>query len=408
MAGELNGTFPMATEIPFVDLMSRQHKVDPFAFYARLRAEAPVHHTFINGVGNVWLVTRYDDVVEVLKDKRFAKDPRNAGRRIREPDQWEIAIMSDNLLRFDDPAHRRVRGLAAKALKRCGVDHVMPRFAELTGQHLDAMASARDADLVRDFAYPLPLAAISDLIGIPEEDQPNMPRWIDEAVAHAGPPDMTILSEFLRYLQRLVERRRGAPQGDLISAMLDAESDGNRLSADEIVATATALLIAGHETAVNLLSSGALTLIQHPDQAARLIKEPELAGTAVEEILRFAAPVEAATERFATEDVDLNGAAIKRSDLVLAVLASANRDAARFEEPDRFDITRTPNPHLAFGSGAHYCMGAAFAQRQAETALPMLLARCPSMSLAVAPEQLPWKEMPILRGLEALAVRLRP
>lgn len=397
----------MTSHISFVDLMSQQHKADPFPYYAQLRAEAPVHKTMIHGVGDVWLVTRYDDVVAVLKDKRFAKDPRNAGRRVREPDEWEIKIMSNNLLRYDDPNHRRVRGLAAKALKRCGIDHLTGRIATVTDELLDAIAARPEADLLRDFAHPLPLIAISDLVGIPREDHDKMPRWIEQATSPSGPPDMAILSEFLRYLQRLGERRRQSPENDLISALAAAENDSDRLTPDELVATATALIIAGHETAVNLISSGALTLMQHPEQRDLLVRQPDLASSAVEEILRFSAPVESATERFAVEDAELHGASIARGDIVLAVLASANRDADIFDDPDRFDISRNPNPHVAFGSGAHYCMGAPFAQMQAEIAFLKLFDRFPSISLAAPSDRLPWKQMPILRGLEALPVRLQ-
>ena len=396
----------MASDIAFVDLMAQQHKADPFPYYAQLRARAPVHKTMIHGVGDVWLITRYKDVVSVLKDKRFAKDPRNAGRRVREPDEWEIKIMSNNLLRYDDPNHQRVRGLAAKALKRCGIEHLTGRIAAVTDELLDAMADRPESDLLRDFAYPLPLIAISDLVGIPREDHDKMPRWIEQATSPSGPPDMTILSQFLRYLQRLAERRRQDPENDLISALAAAESDGDRLSPDELVATTTALLIAGHETAVNLISSGALTLLQHPDQRDLLVERPELAASAVEELLRFSAPVESATERFAVEDMEFCGARIARGDIVLAVLASANRDAEIFDDPDRFDITRSPNPHVAFGSGAHYCMGAPFAQMQAEIAFVELFKRFPRMSLAAPSDRLPWKQMPILRGLERLPVRV--
>ncbi len=395
----------MTSNIAFVDLMSQQHKADPFPYYAQLRAEAPVHKTMIHGIGDVWLITRYDDVVAVLKDRRFAKDPRNAGRRVREPEEWEIKIMSNNLLRYDDPNHRRVRGLTAKALKRCGIEHLAGRIAAVTDELLSAMAGRSEADLLHDFAHPLPLIAISDLMGIPREDHDKMPKWIEQATSPSGPPDMVILSEFLRYLQRLTERRREDPQDDLISALVAAESDGDRLTPDELVATATALIIAGHETAVNLISSGAMTLMQHPDELEKLKQDPGLAASAVEEMLRYSAPVESATERFAVEDAEMHGAHIARGDLLLAVIASANRDAEIFVDPDRFDIARTPNPHVAFGSGAHYCMGAPFAQMQAEIAFRKLFERFPAMTIAAPSDRLPWKQMPILRGLEALPVR---
>ena len=268
------------------------------------------------------------------------------------------------------------------------------------------MSSGPRAELVHDFASPIPLLVISELMGIPSKDHGKMPRWMEEATSPSGPPDMAVLSEFLRYLEQLALERQSAPQNDLLSALAQAEHDGSVLTTDELVATATAILIAGHETAVNLLGSGALTLMQHPAERDRLRDGPELAASAVEELLRFSAPVESATERFAMEEIELHGETIPRGGIVLAVLASANRDAAKFEEPDRLDISRDPNPHLAFGFGGHYCLGAPLAQMQAEIALPELFRRFPTLEPAVQQQRLRWKEMPILRGLETLPVHL--
>lgn len=393
-------------DIQDVDLMGQAHKRNPFPYFAQLRAEAPVFRTQIMGVGDVWLVTRYDDVVAVLRDKRLAKDPRNAGRKVREPDVWEIGIMSHNLLRFDDPAHTRLRTIAAKAFKQCGIAHLRDSVKRFTGEHLDAMASGQRAELVHDFASPIPLLVISELMGIPPEDHSRMPRWMEEATSPSGPPDMSVLSEFLRYLERLAVERQNAPKDDLLSALAQAEHDGSVLTTDELVATATAILIAGHETAVNLLGSGALTLMQSPEQRDRLLQNPDLAAPAVEELLRFSAPVESATERFAMEEIEMHGEIIPRGGVVLAVLASANRDADKFEDPDRLDIARDPNPHLAFGFGGHFCLGAPLAQMQAEIAIPGLFRRFPEIEPAVQQQRLRWKEMPILRGLETLPVHL--
>lgn len=396
----------MSLDFHTTDLMSQEHKSDPFPFYARLRAEAPVAKWSIMGVGEIWLVTRYDDVVAVLKDKRFAKDPRNGGRKVREATDWVLKIMSNNLLRYDDPEHLRLRTLAAKAFRRCGVDHLKPCIETVVEQHLDLLAQSSDPELVRDFAFPVPLMVIAELMGIPQDDQHRMHHWIEAAASPSGPPDMTALSAFLHYLKDLIEERSRAPRDDLISALILAEADGDRMSVDDLVATSVALIIAGHETAVNLLASGALTLMQHPEQKDRLIREPDLAALAVEELLRYSAPVESATERFATEDMELNGVAIKRGDLVLAVLASANRDDAYFTAPDELDLGRDPNPHVAFGSGPHYCMGAPLALLEGQAAFTRLFTRFPDIQPAVPEHRLRWKQMPILRGLEALPVRL--
>lgn len=394
----------MSPDLSAVDLMSRDHKRDPFPYYARLRSEAPVFQTHINGIGKVWLITRYDDVIAVLKDKRFAKDPRNAGRKVREPHEWEIRIMSHNLLRFDDPAHLRLRTMAAKAFRQAGVEGLKDRIAAIVDTHLDRMAMHDDGDLVRDFAHPVPLMLISELMGIPDDTFPKMHRWMEEATSLSGPPDMALLSEFLRYLQHLAMERRRSPRDDLLSALGKVEQDGDHLNDDELVATAVAILIAGHETAVNLLSSGALSLMQHPAERDRLLADTDLAPSAVEELLRFSAPVESATERFCVEDIDFQGQSLKRGDVVLAVLSSANRDETKFTAADRLDIARTPNPHIAFGFGAHFCMGAALAQMQGEIAFVKLFQRFPTLTPAIPEDRLPWKEMPILRGLSALPV----
>ena len=395
---------PLPADLRDVDLMSRPHKADPFPFYARLRAEAPVFQTSILGIGNVWLVTRYDDVVALLKDKRFAKDPRNAGRRVREPDRWEIRIMSHNLLRFDDPRHLRLRSIAAKAFRQCGIDHLDAAIEEFVGEHLDRLERASDPDLVRDFAHPVPLKVISELMGIPREAHARMDRWMVEATAPSGPPDMAVLSEFLHFMAELADARRERPQSDLLSALAVEQHEGTSMSRDELVATAVAILIAGHETVVNLFATGSLALMQNRDQAQRLGAEPDLVATAVEELLRFAAPVEAATERFCREDLTFGGAAMSRGDVVLAAVASANRDESVFAHPDRLDLGRDPNPHVEFGFGAHFCLGAALAQRQAATALPALFRRFPQLAPAQDLMRLPWKEMPVLRGLSALPV----
>lgn len=397
-------SMPLPADLRDVDLMSRAHKADPFPFYARLRAESPVFRTSILGIGNVWVITRYDDVVAILKDKRFAKDPRNAGRRVREPDRWEIRIMSHNLLRFDDPQHRRLRTIAAKAFRQCGIDHLDAAIEEFVGECLDRLNRSSDPDLVRDFAHPVPLRVISELMGIPREAHPRMDRWMEEATAPSGPPDMAVLSEFLHFMAELADARRARPRSDLLSALALEEHDGSALSRDELVATAVAILIAGHETVVNLIANGSLALMQNREQALRLVAEPDLAATAVEELLRFAAPVESATERFCLEDLTFGGADMARGDVVLAVVASANRDEAVFEQPDELDLGRNPNPHIEFGFGAHFCLGAALAQRQAAIALPALFAKFPELTPALAPARLPWKEMPILRGLSALPV----
>jgi cytochrome P450 PksS len=264
-------------------------------------------------------------------------------------------------------------------------------------------------DLVRAYALPLPLTVILELQGIPSQDRDRFHRWSKALIKTPTPINMLrafpSIIAFMRYLRRLFRQLRSTPQVGLLTAMVQVEEAGDRLSEDELLAMAFLLLIAGHETTVNLIASGTLALLQHPDQLQLLRSDPSLIRPAVEELLRYTNPLETTTPRYAREDVTVAGVAIPRGATVLAVLASANRDERQFEHPDRLDITRENNRHLAFGQGAHFCLGAPLARLEGQIAINTLLHRLPDLHLAVPVKSLRWRTTPVLRGLEALPVR---
>jgi cytochrome P450 len=402
-------------EIAVPDLASSRFKADPYPFYARLRAEAPVWRTTLRDKRTAWMVTRYEDVAGVLKDDRIAKDPLNAQdpeQRAREP--WVPGFLKPlerNMLDVDDPDHRRLRTLVSKAFTPRLIERLRQRIERICRELLDEMERNGKTELVRDYALPLPATVIAELLGIPASDHRKFHRWSNRIVSISSGRDvwkaLPAALSFLRYLRKMAERRRSQPEDDLMSALVQAEEAGDKLSQDELLAMAFLLLVAGHETTVNLIANGTLALIEHPEQLERLERDPSLIKPAVEELLRYTSPVEIATERYARQDLEVAGKVVPRGELVLAVLGSANRDDMYFENPDTLDLTRDPNKHLAFGrGGAHHCLGAPLARMEGQIALTALLRRFPEIRVAVPHESLRWHRGLFLRGLERLPLIL--
>lgn len=394
-----------------VDVTSSAFKANPFPYYARMRAEAPVLRVDAGRFGPAWLITRYDDVAAALVDDRLVKDRRQtaAPARTRTLPRF-FAPLERGLLSLDGAEHERLRGLARGAFTPRRVERLSDRIRGRTVDLLDAAADRGGMDVVADFALPLASVLIAEILGVPEHDAPRFSQW--SAALIRGPerrlPATALPSivRFLRYVRRLVEHKSRAPRDDLISAMVSAREGDDRLSTDEIMAMVVLLLTAGHETTVNLIASGTLTLLEHPTQLARWCEDAAVVGTGVEELVRFVVPAETATQRYAREDIRIGGARIPQGSLVLAVLASANRDRTRFDSPDHLDIGRTDNRHLSFGRGAHYCLGAPLARMEARIAITELLHRAPDLKLAVPPDRLRWRGGLVLRGLRSLPVVL--
>ena len=397
------------------DLANPQFKANPYPFYARLRAEAPVWRTTLPDKRVAWLVTRYEDVAGVLRDDTFAKDRLNA----MDPEQlrktpWVPGFLKPlerNMLDLDDPDHARLRALVSKAFTPRLIERLRGRIETLSEELLDVMERKGGAELVGDYALPIPATVIAELLGVPAEDRRKFHRWSGKLVSVSSGRDMLralpSALAFTRYLRKIIERRRAEPGDDLLTALVRAEEAGDKLSEDEVLAMAFLLLVAGHETTVNLIASGALALLEHPEQAEALSSDPSLTKPAVEELLRYTSSVELATERYAREDVEIAGTRIPRGELVLAVLGSANHDEREFEDPDVLNLTRDPNRHLAFGrGGVHHCLGAPLARMEGQIAISALLRRFPHARLAVAPETLRWRRGLFLRGLHMLPLVL--
>jgi cytochrome P450 len=390
-------------------LDSPRFKANPYPIYARLRAESPVYRTKVAfWLPAIWVITRYADVVSVLKDQRFSKD-------YVQKYPWLprfIRAMYRNLITVDPPDHTRLRALVQKAFTPRMIEDLRGRIQRLCDELLDRAGGSDTIELMQAYALPVPLTIIADLLGVPVQDRPRFEPWTKK-VAAAG--SSASLGDFLRalpaivslgrYVRRLIALRRAAPQEDLITALVRAEESGNRLTQDEIVSMVLLLLIAGYETTVHLIATGALTLMQHPEQGRRLQASPALAASAVEEILRYTSPVEFATPRLTLEEITIGSVTIPRGELVVASLGSANHDESQFPDPETFDIAREPNKQVSFGMGSHFCLGAALARLETEIALTTLFRRLPSLHLAVPADALRWRKSLAMRGVTELPVR---
>lgn len=395
-----------------MNITSPEFKAQAYACYARLRAEAPVHQVTLPNKNPAWLVTRYDDVVALLKDGRLAKNRHNAaGSRpmSRLPGIFGfLQALERNMLDLDPPDHARLRGLVHLAFTPRLVERMRSRVESLSQELLDKAMAQGSMDLIADFALPIPLTVISEMLGIPTQDQFRFHAWSTAVVAvTANPSPLRVLPaiwRFVRYIRKVVASKRARPADDLISALVAAEEGGERLRDDELVGMVFLLVIAGHETTVNLIGNGALALLQFPDQLERLRGDPRLDATAIEEMVRFHSPVEISTERYAREGIEIAGVAIPRGSLVYGSLASANRDETQFEGPEQLDVGRERNRHLAFGQGIHYCLGAPLARLEGQIAMRNLLDRMPRLRLAVPESGLRWRPGLNIRGLERLPV----
>jgi cytochrome P450 len=403
------------SEIAVPDLSSPRFKANPHPFYARLREEAPVWRTTLPDRRTAWLVTRYEDVAGVLKDDAFAKDPLNAqDPKQRAAGPWVPSFLKPlgrNMHDLDDPDRRRLRTLVSKAFTPRLIERLRGRIEAICQGLLDAMDRKARAELVRDYALPLPATVIAELLGVPAGDHRKFHRWSNRIVSVSSDRDvwrtLPAAVAFVRYLRKMAERRRSSPEDDLISALVQAEEAGDKLSQDELLAMSFLLLVARHETTVNLIASGTLALIEHPEQLEKLKANPQLIKPAVEELLRYTSPVEIATERHARRDLEVSDTRVPRGELVFGVLGSANRDEQYFDDPAVLDLGRDPNKHLAFGrGGVHHCLGAPLARLEGQIALTALLQRFPGIDLAMTSESLRWRRGLFLRGLERLPVEL--
>lgn len=378
--------------------------------YVRLRDETPVVRARLKGIGpgasEAYLVARYADVSAALKDARLVKDPVNAGLDARPVPKMFRPLMR-NMLALDDPDHARLKRLVQAAFTPRRVEMMTARARATSAELLDRLAGRASFDLIRDYALPLPVAVISELLGVPQRDRRRFARWsgalLRGASIKALLTSLPDIIAFLRYLERLIEMKRAVPEDDLVSALVAAEAEGDRkLDSEELSAMIGILLSAGHETTVNLIGNGILALLQNPDSAQAVRSNPSIIETGVDELLRYASPVEISTSRYAREALTIAGAEIPRGSLVICLIASANRDDRQFVNAGQLDLSRTPNRHVTFGEGGHYCLGASLARMEGRVAIPDVLTRFPRLRLATPPERLRWRPNPLLTGLERL------
>lgn len=397
-----------------VDIISSEFKADPFPIFAHLRRAEPVYRATLPDKTSVWLVTRYKDVYSLLKDGRFAKSRYNA----MTPEQlrkqpWVPPMfrpLERNMLDLDSPDHTRLRSLVHKAFTPRLIEQMQMRVQTVADELLDAVLQKGRMDMIGDYALPLPMTIITEILGVPTKDHNKFHKWSKVIVSinqfNVNWRVIPAIWKFNRYLRNFFKVRRRDLRDDLVSALIQAEESGDTLSEDELLAMVFLLLIAGHETTVNLIGNGMLALLEHPEEMERLRGDPSLIQSAVEELLRYTAPVFMSTERYALEDVTIQGVTIRRGEMVLGVLGSANRDEEVFDNSDKLDITREPNKHLSFGFGIHFCLGAPLARLEAQIAIKTLLARFPSLRLQGSTESLRWRPSLILRGLDALPVSI--
>ncbi len=403
------------------ELFSWEFAADPYPAYAWLRDHQPVRRTRLPSGVEAWLVTRYADARQALADPRLSKDPghhrsqsAHARGRIGIPGERGAELMT-HLLNIDPPDHTRLRRLVSTAFTPRRVAEFEPRVTRLADRLIDTFAERGHADLIHEFAFPLPIYAICDLLGVPAEDQDDFRDWAGAMIRHSGGPRGGVARAVKRmrgYLLELIHRKRAALGDDLISGLIRASDHGEHLSENEAAAMAFILLFAGFETTVNLIGNGTYALLREPAQRAVLqdavrAGDEETVARAVEELLRYDGPVELATWRFATEAMELGGQPVGAGDPVLVVLAAADRDPRRFAGPDTLDLARADNPHLGFGHGIHYCLGAPLARLEGRIAFGRLLTRLPDLRLAADPAQLRWRGGLIMRGLRELPVTFR-
>ncbi len=383
---------------------------NPSDAYAGLRAAGPVHRISGSDGKPAWLVTRYDDVRQALADPRLSLDKRNGL-----PGNYRgMALppaLDANLLNLDPPDHTRIRRLVSQAFTTRRVDALRAPIRSTAEALLDEVIAAGTADLLSAYAAPLPIAVICDLLGVPEEARTDFRQWTDVLVApDPSRPDEArqAIGAMLAFFAELISSKRAAPGDDLVSDMIAAQDEGDRLSDDELTSLVFLILFAGYENVVHLIGNATIALLDDPEQWKRLQADRSLIPAAVEEFLRYDGPAPLAIRRFPLVDVTIGGELIPAGETVLLGIASANRDATRFPDADRLDFDRVTAGHLALGHGIHYCLGAPLARLETAIALDVLLDRAPRLRLAVPREELEWRPSIRTRGLTALPIAVRP
>lgn len=394
-------------------LLTPAYLANPYPYYHQLRREAPVYWSEAMGA---WLLTRYRDAEAALHDPRLVSGTRisAAVQQLPETVQPEMHSLQDHISTWmgfiDPPDHTRLRALVSSAFTPRMIRGLRPRIQAIVDELLDRVQAAGQMDLIADFAFPLPAIVIAEMLGLPPGDREQFKQWSNDVMAFLGTgrPKVDVARRaqqgvyaLKNYLRSIFRQRRQSPRDDLISALLIVEEEGDRLSEEEMFGMCVFLLVAGHETTLALIGNGLLALLRNPDQKRALQNEPALIDTAVEEFLRYDSPIQHQT-RVAGEDFELEDCQIRQGQRVLPMLGAANRDPAQFAHPDRLDISRQSNPHLAFGYGIHFCLGAPLARLEGQIAINTILRRMPALGLM--DDSFSWRVHTSMRNPEQLPV----
>ena len=390
-------------------LWSPHVRANPFPLYQRMREEFPIHRITDPQTGmHFWLMTRYADVLSTVKDPRFTQDPTRLPDEVRQRFfGHKLRALSRHLLTVDPPDHTRLRSLVSKVFTPRRIEELRPRITAICSQLLDSLsAEGSGGDFLKHVAFPLPVIVIAEMLGIPPEERDQFREWTQ---AFFAPPSKDAQEKtrqvhqlFFKYLEDIFEKRRQEPRDDLISGLIAVQEQGERLSPEELTSMVFLLLVGGYETTGNLLGNGLFSLLRHPDELQRLREDRALIPSAVEEMLRYCGPFELSILRFAKEDLELHGQHIQAHEALRVNYLAADRDAEQFSEPDRFDVSRTPNKHVGFGHGIHFCLGAPLARLEAITLFELMLERLPGLRLTMEPEQHAWRPSAQARGLVSL------
>jgi cytochrome P450 len=395
------------------DFTSPTFKQNPFPAWEDLRTTEPLYRFPVTEKQYAWMVTRYEDAQAILKDQRFIK---NRMTLLSEEEKAQIdrsaptlKLLSYNMLAADAPDHSRLRRLVSKTFTPRMIEGLRNRIQQITDDLLDQVQERGEMNLINDFAFPLPVTVICEMLGIPAEDRQQFRKWSNAILDQSGPFDANRqappeVEEFTDYVRRLIAIKSEHPDDGLVSQLVQVEEGGDRLSENELISMIFLLIVAGHETTVNLIASGTLALLQHPEQMRLLQNDPSLIVPAIEELLRYTAPVIIGTGRWASEDIEMHGTLIPKGEMVLVSLMGANTDPGHFAAPADLDITREENEHIAFGKGIHFCLGAPLARLEGQIAISTLLRRLPDLHLQEDARELKWRPGLILRGLQELPV----
>ena len=395
-----------------LSLTSKYFHENKFEIYAYLRGHLPVHRVSILGL-KLYATARYDDCLTVLKDDRFGRDRAaiTGGGPLPFPLPKTVKLLSKSMIIEDDPQHRRLRNLVQKAFSPKRLTEVEARIQVLAHELVDKLSQQDVVNLQKEYALAIPVAAIAQMMGVNTQEMDKLRNSI--RVLSDGLTGLNILRTFAWDLRRavndiraLIERKRREPGEDILTALIEAEEEGDKLSEDELISMIFLLIIAGFETTVHLITNGVLTLLEYPEQLEKLRSTPALLGSTVEEILRFSGPVHGTKMNYAKEDVDLRGVTIPKGSPVFPLLASANRDEDIFENSETFDISRNPNKHLSFSQGNHFCLGAFLARMEAKVAFGTLVEQCPNLQLAVPVHELKLQRTPGWHRYDGLPVKL--